>query len=135
MLVQEMLHVFKCDLLIDCSPASGYSMLAVLLSNLRGVAICRNRAHSKFLLNNLSEWVRARGLCPGFQPLQKPQHLKLYEAKAHGRLGEQPLSQPTLPKPTPVVQRPLAGAQPTLTAPAPSTAAPRRLAAFGNLKL
>ena len=44
-LAQEMLNVFKAEVLLDASPGSGQTMLAVLLANLRGVAIARNSVH------------------------------------------------------------------------------------------
>ena len=57
-LAQEMLNVFKAEVLLDASPGSGQTMLAVLLANLRGVAIARNSVHQKFIMSNLLDWVK-----------------------------------------------------------------------------
>ncbi len=53
-LAQEMLSVFKAEVLLDASPGSGQTMLAVLLSNLQGVAIACNSVHQKFIMTSSS---------------------------------------------------------------------------------
>ncbi len=124
-LTQEMMHVFKADVLVDASPASGQSMLAVLQSNLRGVAIARNPVHQKFIMSNIQEWVKvcpkplpyqlplhpnkpiallpptkhktfqARKLAPNFMPLEKPAALSKYEIQTKGFGGAAPVNLPT----------------------------------------
>jgi len=53
-LTQELMHIFSAEILVDCSPQSGYSILSALLENVRAVAICRNKVHRDFITKNLS---------------------------------------------------------------------------------
>jgi len=79
LLTQEMMHVFQAEILVDATPGSGIKLLAVLLSNLRAVAICKNATQAKFVMKNLEMWSRQRKLVPGFEPLSKPEELLAFE--------------------------------------------------------
>ena len=91
LLTQEMLNVFKCE--------SGGNLLGVLLSNCRAVAICRNATHAKFVKSNLTAWVKARKLVPGFTPLPKPSELLAFETIRQGKPVPAPAAGPA---PSPV---------------------------------
>jgi len=52
-LMQEMLHTFKAEILVDLAPGSGQKVLGCLLSNCKAVVVCKNQVHLKFVQKNL----------------------------------------------------------------------------------
>lgn len=61
-LTQEFIEQFNIKCVVAIRPGSGNSMKAVLLKNIRGVAICRTHAHKKFLHKNLIEFTQSQRL-------------------------------------------------------------------------
>ena len=84
---------------IDLTPGSGSKLLGVLLSNGRGIGVCRNQAHIKWVMENLVMWVKQKRLVT-ITPLVKPDALVAWE-KAN-RAPQTPVpksSPPSQPKP------------------------------------
>jgi hypothetical protein len=136
LLIQEMLNVFRCEILVDASPGSGVRLLGVLLSNCRAVAICRNATHAKFVKSNLTAWVKARKLVPGFKALPKPSELLAFENKNQGKPVPAP-APAAVPTPSPAQEPATAvivtgGGGPSATS---SGGASQGLKAFGSVML
>ena len=87
MLTREMTHVFDIGVGIFLTPASGKALMAVILENRRAVAVCKNKAHRDFIMQQLLEHVKAFNLAPDRRPA-KPQELVEWES-THGRTGQQ----------------------------------------------
>jgi hypothetical protein len=144
LLGQELMHVFRTDVMIDASPGSGMKMLSVLLSNVRGVAICRNAAHKQLIMSNLASQVKARRLVPGFTALPKPPELVAYEKSTQG-LGGTPLRPPApkgsapspppvpVPVPAPVPAPELSSGGSPAPSPSPGANVSPALNAFGSV--
>ena len=77
---RELIHVFGWKVLVTISPASGMSMLAAIMENIKGVGVCMSQAHKTFVYNQLLEKVKARRLC-SVTPPPKPQELLAWESK------------------------------------------------------
>lgn len=112
LLTQEMIHIWGVDLVIDLSPASGQTQLAVILENIRGICVVKNSAHKTFVMDSLMEKVRALNLVRHTPPSKFPE-LEAWEA-AHQlvRAGQRQVQatqgmQTPLPSPAPVVAAPV----------------------------
>jgi hypothetical protein len=111
-------------------------LLGVLLSNCRAVAICRNATHAKFVKSNLTAWVKARKLVPGFKVLPKPSELLAFENKNQGKPVPAP-APAAVPTPSPAQEPATAvivtgGGGPSATS---SGGASQGLKAFGSVML
>lgn len=75
MLYQEFLEVFGGPgniTVIDFTVGGGSKLFAVLLSNGRAVGVVRSQFHRKWVMQNLTDWVRQKRLVT-VAPLPKPQ--------------------------------------------------------------
>lgn len=79
---REMVHCFQTKILVDFTPGAGAKMTAVLLENIRGVAIAMTQGHKKYLVERLCEETRRLNLCRIVLP-QKPPNLVAWESKAN----------------------------------------------------
>ncbi len=84
----EMIHVFNIQVLVAFCPGSGESLLACLLENIRGIGVCKNKAHKTFLMDRLCEMVKMHKLAR-FTPLAKYPELVEWESK-RGRASASP---------------------------------------------
>ena len=158
-LTREMLHIFEIDVGVFLTPASGKALMAVVLENRRAVAVVKNKAHKEFIMQQLTEGVKAHNLVADKRP-PKPQELTEWEggqrqagAKASGATPAAPGATSGLPvaPPAPAPGKasapgmpstphlpPLVVTQPAAATPAPAPApapAASGLAAFGSTVL
>jgi len=61
-LTREVIKVFGIDVFVAIQGASGESMKAVLMTNTRGICLVRSRAQKAFVMDNLTEFVKAHHL-------------------------------------------------------------------------
>ena len=131
-LTQEFLAVFGGPsnvTLIDMAPGSGAKLLGVLLSNGRGIGVARSAFHSKWITDNLIQWVRQKRIVPISQ-LPKPDSLIQYEKQNKPTPSPVPKAAgtPTPPKAaTPI-------ADSAASAPAKSPAATQPIGATAGVK-
>ena len=148
-LTQEMIHIWGIDLVIDLSPGSGQTQLAVILENIRGVCVAKNLAHKVFIMDTLMEKVRAHNLVR-HMPTPKWPELAAWEAAHQVARGPARQVQPAaaatatpgLPSPDPIISTPSKGrlemgvGSPAAPSPAPVLQVrPPSLAAFGQSRL
>ena len=77
---REMIYVWEIDVGVILNPGSGKSLLAFILENKRAVAIVKNKAHTDFIMVNLSHEVKTQGLAPDARPTN-PEQLAYWEAR------------------------------------------------------
>jgi hypothetical protein len=94
MLTREMIHVFDIQVGVFLTPASGKSLMAVILENRRAVAIVKNKDHKEFIMQQLMDSVKFLNLAADTRPA-KPHELTTWElaggaAKAGGAAPQAP---------------------------------------------
>ena len=94
MLTREMIHVFEIDVGVFLTPASGKSLMAIILENRRAVAVVKNKAQREFIMSQLMDGVKVLNLAADRRPA-KPHELTAWESS---QLGSNPRPS-TLPPP------------------------------------
>jgi hypothetical protein len=77
---RDAIYVWEIDVGVIFNLGSGKSLLEFILENRRAFAFVKHKAHSDFIMGNLSHEVKAQGLAPDPRP-PKPEQLTAWEAR------------------------------------------------------